>query len=68
MCSGIDAFCGSGDHPIKCVSNHTQLLAGCCILSQLLLLDLVMFVDDDSVECPRSDTSNNPKEVQFMCK
>ena len=58
MSSGIDPFSGSGDHPIKCISKDTQLLAGCCILLQLPLLDLVVFADVDSVECPRSDASN----------
>ena len=62
MFSSIDAFSGSGDHPIKCVCNHTELLAGCCILLQLRLLDLVVFMDVDSVDCPKSDASNFPKE------
>ena len=61
MSSGTDAFSGSGDHLIKCVSNNTVLLAGCCILLQLLLLDLIVFLDVDSAECPRSDAPNIPK-------
>ena len=35
--------------------------AGCCILLQLLLLDLIVFVDVDLAECPRFDASNIPK-------
>ena len=58
MSSGTDPFSGSGDHPIKCVSYHTQLLAGCCIFLQILLLHLVVFADDDSEKCPRSDAPN----------
>ena len=65
MSFDTDVFSGSVDHSIKCVSNHTQLLAGCCMFLQLLLLDLVVFVVVDSAKCLRSDASNILKGTTF---